>query len=120
VVTEQFDKVISTIARLYPEGISDTEFTRVHLFYSLFTAVYHCLHGLPKLKAERAELASSQQIQRARNGLDRVAELFNAALTGRLTTLSTIEQQFIEDSRRATTDEPVRERRTTFLVDLMR
>lgn len=54
-------------------------------------------------------------MQTARNGLDYVSELFEAepgALQGAAA-------QFLQDSRRATTDEAVRERRTRFVLDLM-
>jgi hypothetical protein len=40
---DRFDKVVATIGKLYPEGLASTEFARIHQFYSLFTAVAHCL-----------------------------------------------------------------------------
>ena len=113
----KFDAIISTIGKLYPEGLSSTEFRRPFLFYTLFTSVGHCLYGLPNLEAERAALDVDQDIQRARNGLDRVGELFEAK---ELRNLSRDEQQFLQDGRRATTDENVRQRRTKYLLGLMR
>ena len=95
-----------------------TEFHRIHIFYSLFTAVAHCLHGLRGLKAPRVSLDNSGSIERARNGLDRVAGIFNAAAT-EPGTLTTEERAFMEDTRRATTDASVRERRAAFLLSLM-
>ena len=114
-VERRFDEVISNIAKLYPEGLADTEFSRPHLFYSFFTAVAHCLYGLPDLGTKRTALDSSAKLHTARNGLDRVGELFQSELT----LLNKTEQQFMQDTRRATTDEPVRKRRTAFLVALM-
>jgi hypothetical protein len=115
VLEAQFDAVIAKISELYPEGLSDTEFRRPHLFYSLFTAVAHCIYGLPKLPEHKNKLIDAS-LQSARNGLDRVEEIFEAKEIGSLTRS---EQEFLQDSRRATTDEKVRQRRTTFLLGLM-
>jgi hypothetical protein len=117
----RFREVMDKISLLFPEGLSSSEFRRVHIFYSLFTAVFHCLHGLPRFVDEQnapitpVSLEAQVDIERARNGLDKVAELFEAepgTVTGRAA-------QFLQDSRSATTDEIVRERRTAYLVTLM-
>ncbi|PZQ13658.1 MAG: DUF262 domain-containing protein [Ancylobacter novellus] len=113
---DRFDEVIRKIFELFPEGISATELVRIHLFYSLFTAIAHCLFGLDGATAERLPLQSVSEIQAARNGLDRLGEIFETADTG---TLQREERQFIQDSRRATTDEAVRERRLNFMIGLM-
>ena len=112
----KFDTVINVIAKLYPEGLSSSEFQRPFLFYSIFTAVAHCLYGLPDMDVPRLSLDLNSEIEAARNGLDRVEELFEAREVG---SLNREEQQFLQDSRRATTDERVRERRTKFLLQLM-
>jgi hypothetical protein len=114
VLEVEFDHVISAIAELYPEGLADTEFHRPHLFYSLFTAVGHRTRGLPNLSNELRDIGSSTQS--ARNKLERVEEIFAAEDPA---TLTKVEQQFLQDSRRATTDEKVRSRRTVFLLTLM-
>ena len=115
---EKFDKVMDAIAKIYPEGIVNTEFSRNHLFYSLFTATAHCIYGLPDLTAPRLSLESAAEVATARNGIDRVGELFEIAAID-VSALSVAERQFVQDSRRATTDGPVRERRAAFLIDLM-
>lgn len=109
-----FDRVVSTIEALYPEGLSDTEFRRPHLFYSLFTAVAHRSRGVPNLPTTLQSTGLSAQA--ARSKLERVDELFAADDLG---SLSKQEQQFLTDSRRATTDEKVRLRRAEFLLNLM-
>lgn len=114
-VEGQFDNIITKIAEIYPEGLGDTEFSRVHLYYTLFTAVAHCQYGLKGLTAPRRTLDASG-IQKARNGLDRVSEIFEAPTAE---SLSAGERTFVQDSRRATTDEAVRSRRTAFLLGLM-
>jgi hypothetical protein len=120
-VERNFDEVISTIGEIYPDGLSGSEFSRPHLFYSLFTAVAHCLYGLPGLKTSRGPTArvplnESWETEGARNGLDRVESIF---ATTDVSLLTVEERQFLTDSRRATTDEAVRQRRTNFLVGLM-
>jgi hypothetical protein len=114
---KRFDLVISLIWKLYPEGITYTEFARVHLFYSLFTSVAHCTTRLVGMNEPPANLQSPSSIEVARNKLDRVGVIFE---TEDIADLTPAERQFVEDSRRATTDERVRERRTQFLVHLMR
>ena len=113
---QYFDNTIAKIVEIFPEGITDTEFVRPHIYYSLFTAVFHCLEGVPHLDAARADL-SSARVPVARNALDRVGAIFAAE---EVTQLGREQRQFLNDARRATTDESVRERRTIFLVDLMR
>jgi len=112
----KFDNTMNFISLLYKEGLSDTEFKRIHLFYSLFTAVHHCLYGLKEQEGPRTNLTEASKIGPARNGLDRVAEIF---VTEDVTDLSEDERQFLQDSRRATTDETVRKRRTKFLLERM-
>ena len=116
----RFCSVVDKIGQLFPEGLVGTEFRRNHIFYTLFTAVYHCLYSLPNLlegrePARRVSLDSEAQIQRARNGLDKVSEIF-ATEAGALQGKSA---QFLQDSRRATTDQPVRERRAIYILNLL-
>jgi Protein of unknown function DUF262 len=110
---KRFDTVINQIALLYPEGISDTEFHRPHLFYSLFTAIAHKLSGLPGLPT--AASGTGIKVEDFRNKVDRVEEIF---ATSNIADLTKEERQFLEDSRRATTDEKVRVRRTEYLLRL--
>ena len=111
---ERFDAVITAIADLFPNGLVDTEFRRPPLFYSLFTAVAHRLHGIRNLPDDWRQVPLN--FEQARTGLDRVAELVGAEHTDGL---NRDEQVFLTDFRRATTDEVVRLRRSKFLLDLM-
>jgi hypothetical protein len=108
--------VISVISKLYPEGLLETDFSRPPLFYSLFTTVAHCLFGFSGMAEKQFDLKKESAVQHARNRLDRVAEIFQME---DVSLLAKTEQQFIQDSRRATTDEKVRQRRTKFLLDLL-
>jgi hypothetical protein len=115
VLEQHFDQVIALISKLFPEGLADTEFRRPHVFYSLFTTTAHCLYGLPQCDSPRKQLQGNAR-EPARNALERVEEIFEAA---NLADLSQSEQEFLQDCRRATTDETVRQRRTAFLLSLI-
>jgi len=114
-LSAQFDSVILRISQIYPEGLSDTEFRRPHVFYSLFTAVAHTIFGLPGLGAGLGALAV-YGVESSRNNLERVQEIFDE---DNFSTLTKEEIQFLQDSRRATTDEKVRIRRTNYLLFLL-
>ncbi|MBD7990766.1 DUF262 domain-containing protein [Ochrobactrum sp. Sa2BUA5] len=116
----QFRQVLDVISAMFPEGLANTEFHRNHIFYTLFTAVFHCQFGLKNfthrgVPVGRLLLLTEADIQRARNGLDVVSELFEAEAG----TVQGDAAQFVQDSRRATTDEAVRERRTRYILGLM-
>lgn len=110
---ENFEKVIGVIAKIYPEGLSDTEFRRPHLFYTLFTAIAHRMNGIPGLPPQFRNIMPP--IEGVRNKLERIDEIFEELDP---THLSINERQFLSDSRRATTDEKVRIRRAEFLLNL--
>ena len=115
VLEKNFDKVIESISFLFPEGLSSTEFRRPHVFYSLFTTVAHCLYGLPNLPEPRKDIDGKAR-EAVRNALDKVEEIFDVE---DITRLSKDERQFLDDCRRATTDESVRQRRTKYLLSLV-
>ena len=110
----QFDLVMKKIALVFRDGLSGTEFKRPHLFYSLFVTFAHREFGVPGITFPQGEIeeANSEYI---RNKLDRVGEVFNPEDGEELTEG---EAQFLEDSRRATTDERVRARRTDYLLQV--
>ncbi len=113
---KRFDAIISTISNLYIEGLKDTEFRRPHIYYSLFTAVTHRVFGLPGLPQALPKGKLLKNTSAIRNRLDQVEGIFSQEDSTKLTV---VERTFLEDSRRATTDEAVRLRRTKFLVKLI-
>jgi hypothetical protein len=112
---QRFDAVIAKISELYPEGLGNSEFKRPNLFYSLFTSVAHCIQGIPNLPPHPNHL-TGPRLEAARHGLDRIDEIFAAE---DMANLDQEEQGFLENARRATTDESVRIRRTNYLLKLM-
>jgi hypothetical protein len=110
----KFDQVIQAIVDLYPEGLSETEFRRPVLFYTLFTAVAHRLYGIPSIDNLMGSIGL--EVEASRNRIERVEEIIQA---NDVTTLTREEREFRTDASRATTDEAVRKRRTLFLLELL-
>lgn len=111
----QFQETLVKIVEIYPEGLQNSEFRRVHIYYSLFTAVFHLLYGLKGISGGGQGLVA-RNLDRVRNRLDHVEWLFSDIDPLELTKS---DQQFLSDSRRATTDAAVRQRRTEYLLQLI-
>ena len=111
----KFRRIHSDIARIFEEELRATEFRRIHIFYSLFTALYHLRYGLVGLPAP-AVGAQVWNVARMRAALNPIDELF--AVQDKKA-LSEEQQAFLEDSRRATTDASVRTRRTQYVAKLL-
>lgn len=119
---ERFDVVMRLIQRIYGAELKNTEFTRTHLFYSLFTAIYHLEYGLKDLGIITTEnriidFSEVSEVSQIRHRLEKVDYIFDKAED--ITVLSKEEQQFLDYSRRATTDANKRKERTKYLVRLI-
>lgn len=113
-LADQFQRTLSLMADLYPEGFANSEFRRIHLYYSLFTAVFHLQYGLQGMPTPNTRL-TELNFEQTRIRLDHIEEIFAVE---EIADLSPADREFLNDSRRATTDAAVRERRTAFLVEL--
>jgi len=103
-----FRRTMDTIGDTYGQRLLDSNFRRPHMFYSLFTVIFHFLYEIPGLVAPKIVLKSSDY-SRVRNVLDRVDMLWETEdLVGE-------ERRFLDAARRATTDEPVRIFRTKYI-----
>lgn len=112
---DKFRATLADVSATFEGSLKRTEFRRNHIFYSLFTALYHLRWGLRGL--ERPGLEKNEwNYSRIRNALTIVDSIFEAEDKR---SLGSREAQFLEDSRRATTDAKVRLRRTEYLVDLI-
>ena len=115
VLESYFDNTISVISNVFDDDLKSTEFKRIHLFYTLFTAIYHMLYGIKNIESEHKKIPE-KDYPKIRNVLERVDVIFNIE---DITVLNKDEIQFLNDSRRATTDTTVRLRRTEFIVNLL-
>lgn len=112
---DRFDTTFSRLASIYePSELRQTNFRRPHLFYSVFLAIAYHLHGTPHLPGVRR--LQSFNPGRIRIALDNLSANYDE-YTADQTRASSDWHQFIQDSRRATTDQPVRLTRTTFIAE---
>lgn len=115
ILEENFCNTIEAIKGIFGNRLGQSEFRRIHVFYSLFTAIHHLLFGLPGLPPRQISIVT-EDYEKIVMRLERVEALFASE---EIQQLSKAEIQFLEDCRRATTDGPVRIRRTGFLLFLI-
>ncbi|GJM22856.1 MAG: hypothetical protein DHS20C15_27710 [Planctomycetota bacterium] len=114
---EKFERVMSYLGEVYsPEDLAGTNWSRIHLFYSLFTAIAHCLYGLGGLeKVPRVRLRPSL-VGRLRVRLDEVSDTYDEVSTHLNDKDAPADyKEFIQYSRRGTTDTGARVSRAAFV-----
>lgn len=114
-IEDKFSSTIATIQGIFGNDIKRTEFKRIHIFYTLFTCIYHLKYGLPGIDKPTMNILEADYA-RIESRLENINSIF---ATKEAQQLNANESQFLEDSRRATTDKLVRERRTKYLLDLI-
>ncbi len=118
VAEERFDRTMSFIGEIYPaSALKDTNFNRVHLFHSLFSAVAHGLFGLPGIEDVPRPNLTQVSIGRARVRLDEISARYDEVTSKEAAVLDEDYKDFIEASRRATTDVASRKLRAKFLCN---
>lgn len=114
---KQFDEIMSYIGSIYPpEELANTNWSRIQLFYTLFTAIGHCLYSLGGLdKAPRTKL-SPKKVGQVRVCLDEISATYDK-VTEDIDNPSAPKdyKNFIDRSRRRTTDTASRVERAEFL-----
>jgi hypothetical protein len=112
---KEFDEVMNLIKLVFNEGIKQTPFKRIHLFYTLFVSFYHTKYGLKNFVKERHTI-DQNRFERVKSTLTGLNVLFD---TVPYQNISVAQVRFLEDSRRATTDTKVRVRRSEFIIDII-
>lgn len=116
----RFDSIIQLIQVIFDEALDETEFRRVHLFYSLFTALYHVRYGIPGINFSiDSDIFEKIKLSQIRNRLERINYIFERS-GDEIMQLSRDEQKFLDYSRRATTDASKRQERTKYLLNLIK
>ena len=110
-----FDATIELIKNVFDDTLKNTQFKRIHLFYTLFTSFYHTKVGLKNIELDREEIEQNKY-ERTKIALTDLNVLFG---TVPFQNMSVPQIQFLEDSRRATTDTRIRVRRTKFILDII-
>ncbi|MDB6124785.1 MAG: hypothetical protein JWQ71_3778 [Pedosphaera sp.] len=111
-LSQHFRKTMDTIGALSNGALPNTPFTSPVLFYSLFCAIHHHLHGLPKMQLARRPFKESQY-PKVWSALESVEAIIKNQEPGGA------EAAFVDSLKRHTTDEPVRQVRTEFLIKLI-
>lgn len=111
----RFAATIITIDLIFGNQMENSELRRIHLFYSLFTTIYHLLYTIPEIEKPQFQINESN-CERVFARLDKVNSILS---TENVQTLEPNDLQFLDDTRRATTNTTVRKRRTEFLIDLI-
>ncbi len=112
----RFYSIIVMINKIFNENLKKRVFRRNHVFYSLFLALYHMKHGVKNVEREQRNI-EEKDYPKISQKLERVDYIFDVEDKD---ILKKEEKQFLEDCRRATTDTPVRIRRSEFLIDLIK
>ncbi len=104
-------EALDVISAMYPnDELESTNFSRIHLYYSLFCAVFHCLFKLKDFDAPRLT-SIKKKTGRVRVALDD----FSARYDQEDSKIA----KFIDASRRATTDVSNRRYRAKILAELI-
>lgn len=113
----RFKETMSYVGTVYtPEDMQNTNWSRVHLFYTLFTSIAHCLFGLKGPRQDTRVPLGRRLLGRVRVCLDDVSDRFDA-IAADLDNPNNPKDymHFIMRSRRATTDRQSRIDRTEFV-----
>ncbi len=114
---ERFDKIMSFIGAIYKSSeIRETNWSRIHLFYTLFTTIGHLLYQLSGPDADLRRRITQKSIGKLRVQLDEISaqyDLVSKHMEDK--NYSSTYKQFITWSQRGTTDTTVRINRTNFV-----
>jgi hypothetical protein len=117
-ISKQFDTSMSYIGEIYdPEELANTNWARVHWFYSLFTVAAHGIVGLKGLDSNLRPSVKSSQLRRWRVRLDEISAKYDqyTEADGDGQTPPKAYADFIDRSRRRTTDTASRVLRANFI-----
>jgi hypothetical protein len=114
---KKVDTIMSFIGKIYPaEELALTNWARIHLFYTLFTAIGHNLYGLEGINKKYRSTINKNLIGKLRVAFDQISAKYDEVSEDMESEHQPADyKQFITWSRRATTDTKTRINRTDFL-----
>lgn len=118
-VAEQFDEIMTYLGSIYSsDQISQTNWSRIHLFYTLFTTIGHCLYGLTGLNPNLRVQINKGSLGKLRVQLDEISSRFDDVAEHLDDDNYPADyKHFIDLSRRRTTDSLARIERTNFVCE---
>jgi hypothetical protein len=111
---KQFRRTMDTIGEIMQGGLVTSEFRRIHMFYTLFTSIYHLIFGLPGFDRLDVSL-KNDDYPKIKIALEKIDLIFRKEEEER----NADERQFLNAARRATTDASVRRFRTIYVCDII-
>lgn len=117
-IEDHFNSIMSYIGAIYPaEELGQTNWARIQLFYTLFTSIGHAIYGLKGLENAARPALTAKNVGKVRVILDDISSKFDEYTEERLPpdAISKEWAQFIDRSRRATTDTGARIDRAIFV-----
>ncbi|MGA8549146.1 MAG: DUF262 domain-containing protein [Stellaceae bacterium] len=117
-VEEQFDKTMAFVNAVYStEELENTNWSRIHLFYTFFTSLAHSLFGLKGPSSEARPKLDKKDVPSVRVVLDDISAKYDLYTSERVidSDIPRDFAEFVERSRRATTDTAARIDRTNFV-----
>ncbi|MDQ7813595.1 DUF262 domain-containing protein [Brevundimonas sp.] len=115
----RFDAAMGAIEEIYPaKELANTNWSRIHLFYTLFNVVSHGLFGLKKMEDVPRPSFTAANVAQRRIQLDNLSAEYDAysAMLPSTEGIPADFAQFIQFSRRGTTDTQAREYRAKFVA----
>ncbi|MCX6009162.1 MAG: DUF262 domain-containing protein [Chloroflexi bacterium] len=112
IVTERFKQCMDLVGEITENRLRTSHFSSVHLFYSLYCAIYDLLYGLPGSSAQRVEFGSKTLARVSTTLWD-----IDSLLEKDISEVSNAEDiKFVNASTRRTTDLSSRRIRHEYLV----
>ncbi|RWE64077.1 DUF262 domain-containing protein [Mesorhizobium sp.] len=118
-IEDRFDKIMSFINSIYkPEELAITNWSRIHLFYTLFTSIAHGLFKISALDEKIRPKITAQNVGKIRVILDDISARYDLYTSAdyKDTEIPVEFSEFIDRSRRATTDTGSRIARSNFVA----
>lgn len=111
-----FVETMKFVGAIYPpDELGNTNWSRVHWFYTLFTTVAHAVTGIPKLGFDRPPLDAGL-VGRWRASLDEISAQYDRFTEEDAPEAPKELQEFIDFSRRRTTDTQARVGRAKYVL----
>ena len=115
-VCTKFDTIMSYIGGIYPPAeLANTNWKRPQLFYTLFTSLGHCLFGLKGLDNNQRTNISEKSIGKLRVIFDEISLRYDTYTEDKNLEIPVDYRDFIDYSRRGTTDTLARVTRSNFV-----
>jgi hypothetical protein len=115
----KFEQIMRYISSIYPtEEIENTNWSRIHLFYTLFTSLSHLQFGISGLDPKLSKRFNQEHIGKIRVRLDQISATYDDVAANMEDNSKPAEyKRFITWSRRGTTDTSTRINRGNFVCE---